>query len=805
MRLKINKSLYIYALSFLIPVLIAAFAYLQQGIYPGGPNTVLIYDLRAESLSLYGYLSHPGPGFDNMFHWMSGGLGGGFIGSAAMYLSIFDIIFFFIPVSSIPTAIYFLLLFKIGLCGLFFSVFLSRTFKDKIPAYYIVLLSCCYALMSYVLTYSILLIWLDGVMLLPLLALFAEKVTEGKKSAAFAVLLSVCMIDDYYIAFMISITLLLYVVFRLIERGIGGKDFIRRIVSFAIHGFISAGMASVILVPVAFDLTRGKLSENVGINDGLMIKNSFIDIFKMMLPSNYSNLGSNQPPYIFCGSVVLILSLIWLLAGRKNVKARIAALGVLLIYFASFIFGPLDRVWHGFRDPIGFSCRYSFTFVFFMVCFAARGIEQIRNADMKISSSLKKLIPVIAVIYTVFELGMNSSYLISKLMEDYTYSDSEGYEYFCEVLTTSLDAVNNVAASQYGRIIKNYNFSSNDGALFGYDGIDMFTSSYNSSLISFLRSLGINASVNFIRESGMTPPLADILNVRNFLSYWYDVSDYYAPLAFFDTFGIYENENALPFAYRVSYDGKETRQFTNDPFENINTVYSDIFGTETDTSVFDVCSFEYTGNAEDANTSIVFTPNMSGHYWIYPEFVYIPSDNSGSDYMPSDLTYLTYYVDGSPAGNCGFYNFRYCGDLGYLEEGREYRVAFDSPPSVVGHIHIAYYDHESCTGLASGTEGLELSEIGSKCIRLSGDMESASYVLITLPYDSGYRVRVNGEKIVPSSYRNAFMLIYLDEGHNDIEIRYIPDGLTLGVIISVISVILCVLVTYRKSNAKKKD
>ena len=164
-----------YTLSFIIPVLIAVFAYFQQGIYPGGPNNILIYDLRGESLSLYGYLSHFGPGYDNLFHWMSGGLGGGFIGSAAMYLSFFDLIFFFVPVSFIPTAIYFLLLLKIGLCGLFFSVFIFHYFEDKKLSFAVILLSCCYALMSYVMTYSILLIWLDGVMMLPLLALFAEK------------------------------------------------------------------------------------------------------------------------------------------------------------------------------------------------------------------------------------------------------------------------------------------------------------------------------------------------------------------------------------------------------------------------------------------------------------------------------------------------------------------------------------------------------------------------------------------------------------------------------------------------------
>ncbi len=803
MRNNKSTSLYIYILAFFVPSLIAAFSYYLQGIYPGGPNTVLIYDLRGEALSLYGYLSHFGPGYDNLFHWMSGGMGGGFIGSAAMYLSIFDIIFLFVPVSSLPTAIYFLLLLKIGLCGLFFSVFISNYFRDKRYSWVVLLLSCCYALMSYVIAFSILLIWIDGVMMLPLLALLSEKISSGKKDLPFIVCLSLCMIDDYYIAFMISISLSLYVLFRLIELNIDFKSVLKRFAAFAVHGCISAGIASFVLVPVLYDLTRGKLSENTGISDGYLFKNGVMDVFKMLLPSNYANLGSNQPPYIFCGSLVILSALLWMIIGKSSIRARVASFVILLLYFVSFILGPVDRIWHGFRDPIGFSCRYSFTFVFFIICFAARGVVYLKSRITTSSVLIKKLIPVIAVTYTVIELFMNSSYLLSKLMEDYVYSDSAGYEYVCDVMDNTLKVTGMDDPGNYGRLIKNFNYSCNDGALFGYDGLDMFTSSYNSSLIVFLRSLGINASVNFIKEPGITPPLANILGVRYYLSYWYDVSDYYTPLSVYDSFGIFENQNSLPFAYSIS-DLRQESAFSSDPFDNINKVYSDIFGQFMDSQIFVPAEYEIYDDGNPEYSSIVFAPSRTGHYWIYPEYI---SDNSdkASDNMPSDLKYLNVYVDGNHVGDCGFYDFRYCQDLGYMEEGREYIVTFDSPSSAVGNVFLSYYDHERCAELVGRGEWLDISEINRRGIHLSGVFDSASDVVITLPYDSGYRVSVNGTRIDPMSYRDVFLLIHLKEGYNEVEINYIPDGLMMGIIISLISLVMCILLFVCKKNEKNKN
>jgi uncharacterized membrane protein YfhO len=796
-----TKAFVVGFFSFFIPVFVAVFAYYQQGIFPGGPNTILIYDMRGELLPLYGYIVNRGPGYDDLLHWMSGGLGGGFVGTMAMYLSLFDILFIFVKTIDLPLAIYFLTVLKIGLCGLFFSVFVDKSFVDSNLSFVAkILFSCMYALMSYVFAYSIILVWIDGVMLLPLLAVCADRIAAGEKSIRFVLLFSILMIDDYYISFMIAIFLVFYVVYKLTEQHQEWPYVLQRLKSLLIHGILSAGIASFFIIPVIFDLLRGKLAENVSISNGLVVKNGIIDVVRMHLPSSYTDLGSNQPPYIFCGSIVIVLAIIWFVKGKNDLTNRIVAIVIVSIYYCSFIIGPLDRIWHGFRDPVGFSCRYSFTFVFFLICFSIKGYLLISKIEVKISKSLYRLTYVMILVYTIVELTMNSSFLLSKLMEDYTYSNREEYERVCDVMEYCLDQIGSLDGSDYYRMIKNFNYSCMDGALFGYDGLEMFTSSYNHGLIEFLNKIGFNSSNNFIKEIGATPPALNILNIGYFMSYWYDESDLYSPIASYRSFSLYKNNDTFPFAYYIADDAnRNDHPFVSNPFENINYIYSDIFGSGNECNVFENCDFSVIeDDSSYAYTKIRFTPTKDGHYWIYPELNYSYGNDQDEDYMPSDLTYISCYVDGVYTGECGFYNFRYCGDLGYLNAGHDYKIILDTPMQNNRNIYIDYYDETLSTELGSRADGLDLEYIGRKGIILSGIAKDESDLIITLPYESGYQVYVNDIKTDYSGYRNALMMIHLEKGENVVRIKYLPSGFAAGIICSII--FLCISYIYFGKN-----
>ncbi len=308
-------------------------AFFTLGVYPGGKYTVMASDLRALYLPLYGYISDPGPGFNNLFHSMSGGLGGNIYGTIILCISPLDAVYTFVPLRYLPTALYFMILFKIGLCGLPLCFYLRHNGKTNIPGPMAVLFSCCYALMSYNIMYYLAPMWYDCVILLPLMALALEKIIKGEKSPAFIILTALCLIDDYYIAYMTVIALVLYFVFRSVEEKPGFREFLKRTLRFSVHGLISSGIAMIVILPAVMDFARGKLAEGESAATGMMIKNSLRDILLAFKCGSYAGFDFNASPNIFCGSLCLILSLFLFVYGKRNIGARIAGLLLTAFFF----------------------------------------------------------------------------------------------------------------------------------------------------------------------------------------------------------------------------------------------------------------------------------------------------------------------------------------------------------------------------------------------------------------------------------------------------------------------------------------
>ena len=809
---KTRKIKYPELFSFTVPAFVIALAFWTQGIYPGGKSMVITYDLRAQLLALYGYLSAGGPGYDNLLHSMSGGLGGGFFGTAALYLSPFDLIYSFVPIKYLPTAIWFMIVSKVGACGLCCCIFLRKNGKFTLSDPMIVLLSCCYALMSYNIMYFMSPMWYDQVMLLLLLALCLEKVVNGKKSPAFILLMSFCIISDYYIAYMCVISLILYFIFRLVEEGVSYKEGIRRFASFAMHGILSAGMSMFIILPVYLDFARGKFSEGDAGTEGELFKNTFIEIIRSFKSQSYSGLDFNATPNIFCGSVVLVCVLIWLIYGKKNIKHRIIAACIIAFYFASFIIGPLDRAWHGFRDPVCFSVRYAFTFCFFMVCFAVRGIKALSEGNNKVSASNKGLITCIVCVFTLFELYINCSFIIAKVGTESGYTYSEEYFKYCDVIDNLIPSDLLEDETTYGRLVTTIKCSSYDGALFGYDGLAEFTSSYNYNLHEFFRKAGIGSLYHSLSEKGITPPFAGLINARYYIYYWVDQSDFYEPVKEYRGYTLYENPIALPFAYEVDDTDNDTFvKFEEDPYSNLNLVYSDLFSANesSDAGIFVPVECNTTDpdieplDHSNLLKSVEFTADRSGHIFLFVSYspeeeLYI--QDSEDSYNNIKHVYRNYYVDGVLAGEFGNKQYSYCIDLGTFQKGESHSLTVESSASDIGDIWLYYYDDETYKNIVSSVNGFEIKKIDSKGIKLSGFVSDDSKVLITLPYEPGYRIQVDGVDTVYTSYRDSFIVISVGSGEHEIDIRYFPPGFGIGLIISACFILLFIYFAYRRNK-----
>ena len=818
-----KKYIITYFLSFSIPVIFFAVAYFQLGIYPGGTSTVLIYDMRAQLLAFYGYLSNFGPGFDGFFHNMSGGLGGGFFGTFALYISPFDLIYCIVPQKYIPDAIYVMTLLKIGFSGLFFSIFASKYKKFSLNTVFIVLISCCYALMTYNFMYSMSPMWLDLVMFLPLLALFLEKIIKGKLSYSFIILLAFCIICDYYIAYMVVLAISMYFVFRLIENGDDFKESIKRIGLFALHGLISAGISAIVTLPVIMDFRRGKLSEVRSDSQIELIKNSLLEVFSSLKASSYSTLEGGSPPNVFCGTVIELLALLWLFWGRKNLKTRISGAIIVVIYLCSFVFGPVDRVWHGFRDPVGFSARYSFTFVFFVICFAIRGFECLSKELKESTKNIFGLIGALCVLYTFAEMYINGAYVFSRLAVEARFSPRSEYSRICDVMSELLSLAEQNSPEEYSRLFKNFRYSRFDGAFFGYDGLERFSSSYNYNTNVFLSDLGLGTSYHTLGEFGMTPPVSSFLSMGYFISYYKDCSLYYDFVYENKGIELYKNQYKLPLAFNIDTPDKDDLlEFGDIPFENINILYSDLVSSNNESpKIFLRQEYECSTREPDhmhseyslESVDYYFTVHKGGSYWLYSDYV----ETDDARYMEawrdgrfSEIpAFANYYLNDKLLGAYRNDEFCYCDEIGYLNENEEYVLNLESTISNIGNTYIYFYDDDVFKTLSRqiSQNAYSITRIDSKGIELIGTSYGDSSILVSLPYEDGYVVYVDGVRKDYSEYRNALMLIPVSEGDHQIIIKYVPPGLKVGIIISIFSFILLTIIYFynRQREISRKN
>ena len=150
-----------------LAIVIQGVVYYQLEIAPFGENTILTTDLKGQYISFFSYLKNSLQGEDNLLYSMSKTMGGNMVGLTSYYLlSPLNIIFLFFKLEHFPIAITVLTLIKIGLMSSSFTWLMN---KNKLPAWGQVVLGISYGLMSYSVVYQQNIMWLDTLILLPLL------------------------------------------------------------------------------------------------------------------------------------------------------------------------------------------------------------------------------------------------------------------------------------------------------------------------------------------------------------------------------------------------------------------------------------------------------------------------------------------------------------------------------------------------------------------------------------------------------------------------------------------------------------
>ena len=169
-----------YLFSFGVPFFLMMMVFCSIGAWPFvGPNSPLVLDMNGQYVYFFANLRDIIWGDNSLLYSWSRALGGEFLGMYAYYLaSPISWIVVLFPEDMITEAIWLMLVLKTGICGLSMSFFLYKVYPSK--SLNIVLFSTLYAFCAYTLAYMSNIMWMDGVMLLPLLILVLESLlTDG--------------------------------------------------------------------------------------------------------------------------------------------------------------------------------------------------------------------------------------------------------------------------------------------------------------------------------------------------------------------------------------------------------------------------------------------------------------------------------------------------------------------------------------------------------------------------------------------------------------------------------------------------
>lgn len=391
--LKDSEYLFLCA-AFFLPFVIMLGVYACMEMHPFGNNSVLMLDIQAQYIYYYEEIrSLILEGGSFLYSWKRT-LGGEFMGIVAYYgASPYNLLFVLFPKGMIADALMFINLMKIGSMGLTFGIYIHKTRKPgemKTLA-----LSTMYALCAYAVVQTLDPMWLDAVVLLPLLILGLEALVNEKKIILYISALTMVFITNYYIGYMTGIFTFIYFLYYyfanreelvqkypLPEGNIFKKAFcahgVQTFGRFAFGTLIALMIAAFMLIAAIYSLTFGKNNFQVT-NWAFALRFDFIEIFHKMLVGSYDTVRPEGSPMIYSGILALIGVPMFYMAPSVKPAKKIGATLVLLVLVLSFTINPVDLVWHGFNLPNWLNYRYSFVFSFFVILMTADALCDIEK------------------------------------------------------------------------------------------------------------------------------------------------------------------------------------------------------------------------------------------------------------------------------------------------------------------------------------------------------------------------------------------------------------------------------------------
>ncbi len=242
--------------SFLLPFFLLLALYALIGVAPFGDRMLLIADGEGQYLSYFALYQDIFAGRADPFYSFGKLLGGSVSGLAAYYLaSPFNLLLLLFPKEELALGVNWMILLKLSACGLTMGLYLKHT-RGLRPSG--LLFTTAYALCGFNTAYAWCVIWLDAVLLLPLVALGIELLWREERPLLYILSLGLAIVCCFYTGYMLCAFSVLYLLWKLLGEADSLRRFPwRKLLLFALASLLAGGISAWMLLPGYLALSGG--------------------------------------------------------------------------------------------------------------------------------------------------------------------------------------------------------------------------------------------------------------------------------------------------------------------------------------------------------------------------------------------------------------------------------------------------------------------------------------------------------------------------------------------------------------------
>ncbi|WP_020062584.1 YfhO family protein [Bacillus sp. 123MFChir2] len=834
------RSLY-GVLFFFIPFGILLISYAIFGMYPFGKYSLLISDLNTQYVQFYSYLYNVFAEGKSLQYTPELGGGLNFIGTFSYYLSSpFSTLLFFFNKANIPEFIFLITLLKVGgagvTCGLFLRYVIGKEYKG------VLLFATAYALSGYVMAYSFHVMWLDGVVLLPVVLMGVEKILRDRNVIFFTAVLAIMFIANFYISFMFGIFTFLYFMMRLFiqyefwDIKTWGKYFLL----FCIGTGLAAGIGAVIILPT-FETLKSNPYSISSTDFKLEWKLDLLLFYWKLLSGGYDS-SLFGTPNVYASTLVLVLLPLYFVNKEINKREKFLSIFVFLFLIYSFAIPFLNLAWHGNKPPNAYPHRFAFAFVMLAVFMAARVFQHISRKYVlslwisymihmillyalsvkhyevvhseillinaifitvvvvilhirMMRQSLTKVTTGLLFLYLIFDVGFNTKCYIDDLHQEMTYAKRKEYE-LNNSAKKAIQYVNEMNAEHY-RVSTKYFRTLNDSLQYNYPSFQTFNSMANGSFHRFLKLTGYSTSSDFLVSNNH----GDTLLMDAILKIGYKIEDGNVPkyghekINQFGFANVFKNKNIIPFGYPIEHIPSKDEK---NPFvfqeKLINVKEGTLFKKLDDPKISlenMVAISGQKGKYERVNKEkpgyITVQVNIPKEVQLYglatgiENWKEIIVNEKYPCYLPPDIEKTLI-------------------DFGYFPTNgittMKIKVEQEDIFSLKG---LQFYgldiDKFNETIKALQRSSMKVTENSGKMVKGNAALKKDATFVFPIPYDAGWSVTIDRKEHTTTAVVDGLLGVKAEAGNYEMVLTYHSPGLKIGMIISGVSIILTILFT----------